>query len=194
MASATPASSCHPVAVFGASWATPSTPLYDLSIALGEALAAAEFHVISGGYGGTMEGVSLGATRAGGSAHGVLVPSLFPSRAATGNPYLTSREDAPSLLARIDAMLAAAPALLVALPGTLGTLTEIMCAWGNATLCPLRGARAPLIVCWRKPWLPVLDAAVAGLALPAEVARCITYVDSVVECVAVLRAHVAASA
>ena len=126
------------VAVFGASWATPSTPLYDLSVSLGEALADITCDVISGGYGGTMEGVSLGATRRGARATGVLVPSLVPDRDAAGNAHLTARVDAPTLLTRIDAMLAAAPRFIVALPGTLGTLAELCAAWNTATLCPLR--------------------------------------------------------
>ena len=186
MAAAAAASSPPPrptVAVFGASWAAPDSSLYTLSVDLGAALAAAGFDVISGGYLGTMEGVSRGATASGGSATGVLVPSLFPGRDARGNDFLTRRVDAPSLLARIDTILAEAPRLLVALPGTLGTATEIFCAWNNAMLCQLRGATPPKIICFREPWEVVLTCVLTGLKLGDDVAKYIVYVDSAEECV-----------
>lgn len=184
MAAAAPARDT--VAVFGASWATPESALYATSVALGAALAAAGYDVVSGGYSGTMEGVSRGAAGAGAAATGVLVPSLFPARDAAGNAFLTARVDAPSLLARIDVMLAAAPRRIIALPGTLGTLTEIYAAWNNAMLCPLRGAAPPRIVVWRTPWEGVLRGAGAALGLPAETMGCVVFVDSVEEAVAAL--------
>lgn len=171
------------VAVFGASWAAPGSPLYSMSVDLGSALAAAGCDVISGGYLGTMEGVSRGAAAGGGSATGVLVPNLFPGRDARGNDYLTRRIDAPSLLVRIDTILNEAPKFLIALPGTLGTATEIFCAWNNAMLCPLRGATPPRILCFRDPWEKVLSGVLAGLSLGDDVAKYIVYVDNVEECV-----------
>ena len=178
------------VCVFGASWAQPGTPLYETSITLGAALATAGFDVVSGGYGGCMEAVSLGCARGGGAAIGVLVPSLFPQRVASGNAHLTEAVNAPTLLARIDAMLTRAPRLLVALPGTLGTLTELCAAWNIALLAPLGGYAPATLVAWREPWQGVLAGAGAALGLGDEQMKLVVFVDSVEECLAVLRARV----
>jgi uncharacterized protein (TIGR00725 family) len=84
------------VAVFGASWAKPDSELYHTSVELGRALAREGFDIVSGGYLGTMEGVSSGACESGiASATGVLVPSLFPARESNGNEFLTHRVDTP---------------------------------------------------------------------------------------------------
>ena len=191
MAAAMPAPACAAVAVFGASWAAPGSALFNESVALGSALASAGFDVVSGGYGGTMEGVSAGAAGGGARATGVLVPSLFPARDARGNAHLTHVVAAPTLLARIDAMFSAAPRFSVALPGTLGTLTELLCAWNTATLAPLRGAPPPTIVAWRAPWEVVLGAASDELGLPADVRAAVVFVDTVEEAVATLVAALA---
>jgi uncharacterized protein (TIGR00725 family) len=178
------------VCVFGASWAQPESALYAEGVALGAALAASGFDVITGGYGGLMEATSKGCAEGGGGATGVLVPSLFPQRASEGNPYLTARVDAPSLLTRIDAMLVRAPRLLVALPGTLGTLTELMAAWNVALLAPIGGYEAATIVAWRKPWERIIDTCGAELALTAEQRALVRFVDGVDECVAALKERV----
>ena len=181
------------VSVFGASWATPDSPLYATSVALGAALVNSGFGVINGGYGGCMEGVSKGATEAGGPAVGVLVPSLFPARATSGNPFLTSTIDTPSLLTRIEAMLARSPRLIVALPGTLGTLTELVAAWNVALLAPVGGYSAATIVAWRKPWEAILAHAGENMGLNVEQRGLVVFVDSVEECIEILRARVARS-
>ena len=181
------------VCVFGASWAQPGTPLYAESEALGAAIAAAGFSVITGGYTGCMEATAKGCAGAGGGATGVLVPTLFPARDAAGNPFNTAVVNTPTLLSRIDAMLLAAPRLLVALPGTLGTLTELMCAWNVAMLAPVGGYAAATIVAWRKPWQAILEHAGEALGLSAEQRALVVYVDSVAECVAALRARAARS-
>ena len=180
------------VCVFGASWAQPDTPLYAEGVSLGAALAAAGFDVCTGGYGGLMEAVSKGSAQAGGGAVGVLVPSLFPQRAASGNPYLTESVNAPSLLTRIDAMLQRAPRLLVALPGTLGTLTELMAAWNVALLAPIGGYEAATLIAWRQPWERIIRSVGEDLNLTPEQRACVVFVDSVEDCLAVIRARAGA--
>jgi len=46
------------IVVFGASAPKPGEPLYELSVELGDKLAKSGYSVCSGGYGGTMEGLS----------------------------------------------------------------------------------------------------------------------------------------
>ncbi len=78
------------IVVFGASWCKEGSELYNESIALGEAIAAAGFKLVNGGYSGTMEGTARGAARVSGSVReGVVVPTLFPHRSSSGNEFLT---------------------------------------------------------------------------------------------------------
>jgi uncharacterized protein (TIGR00725 family) len=182
------------VAVFGASWATRDSELYALSVKLGTMLAASGFNVVSGGYGGVMEAVSAGAASSSDArVVGVLVPSLFPDRISSGNEFLRERVDAPTLLSRIDTMLCMAPDFIIALPGTLGTLTELLCAWNNAALCSLRGARAPVIIAWRQPWESILTDTAVRLSFPAEQIKLIVFVDGCDEAIAALSSHAAAA-
>jgi uncharacterized protein (TIGR00725 family) len=173
-----PAPSPKMVAVFGASWATRDSALYALSVQLGSLLAASGFSVVSGGYGGCMEAVSAGAaSSADARVVGVLVPSLFPDRVSSGNEFLRERVNAPTLLSRIDTMLCMAPEYIIALPGTLGTLTELLCAWNNAALCSLRGVRPPVIIAWRTPWEALLTNTARMLNFPEEQIKLVVFVD-----------------
>lgn len=174
------------VAVFGAAWATPDSELYALSVELGAALGSASFDVVNGGYGGTMEGVSKGATSVGALAVGVTVPELFAFRGTGGNAYNSEEVRTPSLLSRIEAMLSRAPRFVVVLPGTLGTLTELCCAMNTALLYGLAGRAKTRIFAWRKPWGTVIDQAGDALGLDAATRALVTFVDSVDECVALL--------
>ena len=180
------------VAVFGAAWAKPDSALYATSVALGRALAAAGFDVVNGGYEGTMAGVSEGAVAGGGGAVGVVVPTLFAFRGAGANRHVTATVETPSLLTRIDAMLARAPRLVVCLPGTLGTLTELCCAMNTALLHGLAGREVPRVFAWRAPWQSVVEHAGEALGLDAATRALVTYVDGVEEVVAACAAHAAA--
>ena len=177
------------VVVFGASWAARGTPLHDQSIALGSALGRAGFDVVTGGYLGTMEGVSEGAVSSGAGACGVLVPTLFRSRDTRGNEFLTSTVNTPSLLTRIDTMLGRS-SVFIALRGTLGTLTEICAAWNSACLAPLGGQPTPLIVAFRDPWEAALLDVAKRLDVPQEHVDLLRFVDSVEEAVAAVVAYV----
>jgi uncharacterized protein (TIGR00725 family) len=175
------------VVVFGASWCKPGDPLYIESEALGGALAAAGLRVVNGGYGGTMEGSAKGAASVlGGEAEGVLVPSLFTARDPTGNAFLTSHTDTASLMTRIDYLVRCADAFVV-LPGTLGTLTELMAVLNVAALGPLGGYPAPLILAFREPWKAVVDACGAALRLPAEHVGLVRFVEGWEEAVRAVR-------
>ena len=64
------------VAVFGSSDPRPGDEAYELARRAGELLARSGWAVLSGGYGGVMEGASRGAREAGGEALGVTVAAL----------------------------------------------------------------------------------------------------------------------
>jgi uncharacterized protein (TIGR00730 family) len=120
------------IVVFGASRTVAGTAEWSAAHDLGIALAEAGYGVVTGGYGGSMEAVSAGAASAerGVPVIGVTVPDVFQTRTCA-NPHVTHEIRAGSLLARMESMLADAVAA-VALPGSLGTFTEVMVAWNLA--------------------------------------------------------------
>ena len=125
------------VAVFGSSRTPPASPNWQRAEAWGAAIARAGFAVATGGYGGSMEAVSRGAKAAGGLVIGVTAPDLFKSRGGP-NAHVDLELPAPTLPGRIERMLELARGAL-ALPGGLGTLTEIMVAWNLAYIRQLQG-------------------------------------------------------
>ncbi len=83
-----------------------------------------------------------------------------------------------------------APMYIIALPGTLGTLTEICCAWNNSTLCPLRGVDKPTIVAWKDPWEKVLVPLAVSLNFPANQIESIIFVENVTSAINALISRV----
>ncbi len=77
----------RPIAVFGSSEPLEGEPLYEQARRVGALLAAAGYRVVTGGYGGVMEGASRGAIERGGEAIGVVCGAVFPARSP--NRYLT---------------------------------------------------------------------------------------------------------
>lgn len=125
------------VAVFGSSQTTPASPGWDEAAMVGAGLAAAGLSVVTGGYGGTMEAVSKGAAEAGGHVIGVTAPSLFPDRPAA-NRYVVELIEAEDLLDRIGTMMKRVGGTIT-LPGSIGTVTEMLIAWNINYLSRLTG-------------------------------------------------------
>jgi uncharacterized protein (TIGR00730 family) len=163
------------VAVFGSSRTAPQDEAWRQAEAWGRTLAELGFAVASGGYGGSMEAVSRGAKAAGGLVIGVTAPDLFKSRSGA-NQHVDLEIPAPTLTGRIERMLELSRACL-ALPGGLGTLTEISVAWNAAYIQRLQGAETlPIGVSaeWRPLLRPHLQIS------PAEI-RLLTFIESVAE-------------
>ena len=112
-----------------------------MAVELGGMLARRGHTVVNGGYGGLMEAVSLGATAAGGKVVGVTVPTVFPGRLAA-NDHITSERTAPDLVSRIGIMLDISDAA-IALPGSIGTLTELILTW-NVSFVARFSERPPI--------------------------------------------------
>jgi uncharacterized protein (TIGR00730 family) len=113
------------VAVFGSADAKEGDPLYEQARRVGAMLVDAGYGVVTGGYGGVMEGASRGAVEAGGAAVGVTC-AAFPGREP--NRFLTERRDTADLLARTGALIEAARGFIV-LHGKSGTLAELTFVW-----------------------------------------------------------------
>jgi len=132
------------VAVFGASRPHAGDPLYAQGLRCGERLAQAGLAVATGGYGGLMEAVSRGAAEAGGRVIGVTAPDVFPDRPGA-NPFVAEEISVGSLALRITHLVEACDAV-IALPGSLGTLTELMVGWNTAFVARFAGAEPLPIV------------------------------------------------
>ena len=118
------------IGVFGSYEPQPGTPLYALAYKLGQCLGKAGFAVLNGGYDGTMRASSEGARSVGARTIGVTCPAVlrFRGRALATNPFLDEVYPAPTMLARIEAMMRASGGY-VFLEGGTGTLSELAVMW-----------------------------------------------------------------
>lgn len=166
------------VAVFGASGTAPGTDDWDAAERCGRLLAESGFVVVTGGYGGTMQAASSGAAAAGGRVVGVTAPTIFPGRIGA-NPFVTEERPAPSLTERIHDMMAMAAAA-IALPGSIGTFTELMVAWNVAFVARFNGATPAPVVAVGDIWRELIDIAVTRLETDGSLVRCVPDVDAAV--------------
>lgn len=116
------------IAVFGSSAPQPGTPPYEEARAIGRLLAENNLTVATGGYIGTMTAVSQGAAEAGGHVIGVTSEQIEQFRTIGPNRwvaeeirYVTLRDRLLHLVTHNDGM--------IALPGGIGTLSEVTLAW-----------------------------------------------------------------
>jgi uncharacterized protein (TIGR00730 family) len=113
------------ITVFGSARVLPDSVEYQDARRLGTLLAEKGDVIVSGGYGGIMEAVSLGAHEAGGQVVGVTVAPWIGRLAP--NPYLSEERSATTLFERLEALIESDA--LIALPGGAGTLGEVALAW-----------------------------------------------------------------
>lgn len=169
------------VAVFGASASQPDDAIYEQGVRCGRLLAEAGFGVATGGYGGLMEAVSLGAKQAGGAVIGVTVPSIFQHRDG-GNPHLTHETRTASLLERIHE-LAETTAASITLPGSLGTATELLAAWNLAYVTRFGDGSPKPVVTVGEPWETLVPLLTDALQTDGSLVTVVATVDAAVETV-----------
>lgn len=116
------------ISVFGSASPKAGDDDYAQAQQVGKLLAEAGFAVATGGYVGTMEAVSKGASQAGGHVIGVTCEAIETFRPIQANQwvaeeinYKTLRERMLHLVLNNDGM--------VVLPGGIGTLVELSMAW-----------------------------------------------------------------
>jgi uncharacterized protein (TIGR00725 family) len=128
--------------------------------------------VFTGGYGGLMEAVSEGASQAGAHVVGVTASAVFPGRSGA-NRHVVELIDEPTLSERIHRIVTATDAA-VALPGGIGTLTELMVAWNVAYVARFsRASPKPVLTLgsfWREMVLHLAETldTDAGLVICAD--------------------------
>lgn len=115
------------VSVFGGGSPQPGEPAYEQAYELGKQLAEAGYTVMTGGYSGTMEATSRGAKEAGGHVIGVTV-GLFERVGLSPNPYIDQIIQYDELSERLLHVVKRGDAA-IALPGGVGTLSEVALMW-----------------------------------------------------------------
>ena len=165
------------VTVFGGSLPKPGEPAYQEAYELGKLLGAAGCAVLTGGYIGTMEAVSRGAAEAGGHVIGVTCDEIEAWRPVHPNPWIAEERRFPTLKTRLDALIAGCDAA-IALPGGIGTLTEIVLMWSQMQIeaIPIR----PLILVG-EGWRATLETlyATMGTYVPEKHRTLITFAPDV---------------
>jgi len=140
--------------VFGGAAPRPGTPAYEDARQLGELLARSGWTVATGGYSGVMEAVSRGANEAGGHVVGVTCELIENWRGLRANAWVREEIKFPSLRERLYHLVEFCDAAL-ALPGGIGTLSEIALTWSLLQTGEIR--RKPLVVVGRM-WGETLSA------------------------------------
>ncbi len=170
------------VTVFGSSRIGPGDVEYAAAERCGRLLAEAGFGVISGGYGGAMEAVSRGAAGAGGHVVAVTAPAVFPERSGA-NRWVGEERQARSITERIHLLIEPAAAT-IALPGSIGTFTELVSAWNVAYLAARNGGRPLPVVAVGPEWADLVGSIGPRLEVPNGLVATVGDVDAAVSEVA----------
>lgn len=140
----------NPVAVvFGSNSPLAGEPDYEEARALGRLLAQTGYVVATGGYFGTMEAANRGAREGGGHTIGVTT-SIFDGARLHPNAYLDEEIKFPTLFQRLHYLVTMAD-VWVALPGGIGTLSEVALTWSLLQVGEVK--RQPFVLVgglWRK--------------------------------------------
>ncbi len=172
------------VAVFGSSQARPGDGTYDSGVECGRLLAEAGFAVATGGYGGVMAAVCEGAAAVGGPTIGVTAPSVFPGRSGA-NKWVQHEIPAEDLVSRIGLLTTLADGY-IAMPGSIGTLAELIIAWNLAYVAPLADVQFGPVVAVGETWTDLIPDLTARLATDGGL---VTVVPDVAAAVATVAAE-----
>ena len=151
------------ITVFGSSQVRPADPLYATAVSIGNQLATAGFSVMTGGYYGMMEAISLGASKAGGQVIGVTTDQIGKRYNLEPNAYNKELVHFSDLRDRLQYMVLNADGYL-AMPGGTGTLHEIAETW---ELMRIGGIPQRPFVCYGSLWEGIIESLQASPFLGA---------------------------
>ena len=118
------------ITVFGGSAPKPEEKAYSDARQVGRLIAKRGHSVMTGGYIGTMEAVSRGASEAGGHVIGVVCDEIEAWRDVRPNQWVEEEWRFPTLKERLNALIERCD-IAFALPGGVGTMTEISLMWNQ---------------------------------------------------------------
>jgi uncharacterized protein (TIGR00730 family) len=123
------------ITVFGGSLPKPGSAPYQDAYHLGALLAKNGFAVQTGGYIGTMEAVSRGASEAGGHVIGVTCDEIEDWRPVAPNKWVMEEKRCATLRERLYRLIDECQAA-ISLPGGIGTLAEWSLSWAELQIHP----------------------------------------------------------
>jgi len=168
--------------VFGSNSPQEGEPDYAEARALGRLLAQAGYVVATGGYFGTMEAASRGAREAGGYVIGVTT-SRFDGMRLQPNAYLDEEIKLPTLFQRLHHLVTMAAAW-VALPGGIGTLSEVALAWSLMQVGEMQ--RQPFVLVGEQ-WRTTIGAFSTDYYVRPQYRELVRYADTIHDVLALLR-------
>ncbi len=119
------------ISVFGGSAPKPGGPAYEEARRLGYELGSQGHSLLTGGYIGVMEAVSLGGKEAGTHVIGATCGQLEDSHLCRkANPYLSEEWHFDTLQERLFALVEKCD-VAIAMPGGVGTMAEISVMWNE---------------------------------------------------------------
>jgi uncharacterized protein (TIGR00730 family) len=134
------------VSIFGGAAPQPDSAAYAEAHALGARLAQAGWTVATGGYAGVMEAASRGAGEAGGHVIGVTCTLIETWRGIKTNSWVREEKRFETLRDRLYHLVEFSDAA-VALPGGIGTLSEVALTWSLMQTSEIKAK--PLVVVGR---------------------------------------------
>lgn len=140
------------ISVFGGSSPGEGSPAYEQAYQLGKLLGDQKFVVMTGGYMGTMEAVSRGASETGGHVIGVTSEAIEAYRPTSPNQWVDEEWRFKGFKERLNALVEECDAAF-ALPGGIGTLLEIVLTWNQMLINSIQPK--PLILIG-EPWQNVI--------------------------------------
>lgn len=146
------------ISVFGGSAPKPGEPAYEEARKLGFTLGSEGHTLLTGGYVGVMEAVSLGGQEAHAHVIGATCGQLEKSHLVrSANPYLTEEWHFDTLQERLFALVERCDAA-IAMPGGVGTMAEISIMWNEIIIHAI--PRRPLILFgndWKTTYTEFVD-------------------------------------
>ena len=150
------------ITVFGSSRCVEGDQEYIFAESVGSMLGKLGHNVATGGYQGTMEAISKGASKHNVDVIGITVPSLFSNMSkdnfeVNANVYISKEIKTESLSNRIHYLLENSKAIVV-LPGKIGTLTELIVAWNTNYLYNISKDKDVIPIFLKKGyWKEIID-------------------------------------
>ncbi len=121
------------ISVFGGSSPKRGSEAYQQAYQLGKLLAEAGVTVMTGGYMGTMEAASRGASEAGGHVIGVTCEEIEQWRPIGPNQWVAEEWRCETFRERLNSLIDNCDGA-IALPGGIGTLLEICLTWNQLVI------------------------------------------------------------